>query len=126
MVNAGKCLVWDFTCHDTLCASSTHLTSQSAGKAAEKAEKDKHAKYRSFEDKFIVQPIANETLGSWGPEGLKFVGEIGARMIIATKNKKSTSELFQAISVATQRGNATSILGSLPHPKFLVELDDHP
>ena len=121
----GKCLVWDYTCHDTLCQSSTHLTSNSAGKAAEKAEKDKHAKYRSFEQKFIVQPIADETLGSWGPEGVKFVKEIGARMITATKNKRSTSELFQAISVATQRGNALSIIGSLPHPRFLFESDDH-
>ena len=119
-------MIWDYTCRDTLALSNMDLCTETAGKAAEKAEKDKHTKYRSFEEKFIVQPIANETLGSWGPEGLKFVMEIGARMIIATKNKRSTSELFQAISVATQRGNATSILGSLPNPKYLIELDDHP
>ena len=90
-----------------------------------KAEKDKLSKYRSFEQKFIVQPIANETLGSWGPGGLKFVQEIEIRLFTATKNKRSTSELFQAISIATQRGNATSIIGSLPNVRFLSELDDH-
>ena len=91
------------------------------GKAAEKAERDKHAKYRSFEAKFIVQPIAKETLSAWGPEGLKFV-EIGTRLITATKNKRSTSELFQAISIATQRGNATSIIGSLPNINIFIRI----
>ena len=121
----GKCLVWDYTCHDTLCPSSIHQTSKAAGKAAEKAEKDKRTKYRTFEQKFIVQPIANETLGPWGPEGLKFVEEIGARLIQATKDKRSTYQLFEAISVATQRGNLLSVLGSLPNTKMLSDLEDY-
>ena len=121
----GKCLFWDFTCHDTLCPSNLHLSSKEAGKAAEKAEKDKASKYRSFEEKFIVQPIANETMGSWGPLSLKFVREIGARIIQATKDKRSTYQLFEAISVATQRGNVLSVLGSLPNTKMLSDLEDH-
>ena len=121
----GKCLVWDFTCHDTLCPSNLHLSSSAAGKAAEKAERDKTTKYRSLEQKFIVQPIANESMGSWGPSGLKFVEEIGARLILATKDKRSKYQLFEAISVATQRGNALSVLGSLPNKKMLSDLDDH-
>ena len=36
----GRCLVWDFTCRDTLAPSNTMLISLQAGKAAIKAEKD--------------------------------------------------------------------------------------
>ena len=64
-------------------------------------------------------------MGSWGPSGLKFVEEIGARLILATKDKRSKYQLFEAISVATQRGNALSVLGSLPNKKMLSDLDDH-
>ena len=37
----GMQLVWDVTCPDTLAQSYLHLTSKEAGKAAEKAEKEK-------------------------------------------------------------------------------------
>ena len=119
----GKCMVFDFTCHDTLCQSSIQQTSQSAGKAAEKAEKDKVAKYRVLEPQFIVIPVAAETLGSWGPEGRKFVEDIGARITTVTGDKRETSHLFQSIGIAIQRGNIISILGSIPKSKLLPEPD---
>ena len=84
-------MVFDFTCHDTLCQSSIQNTSQSAGKAAVKAEKDKVTKYRVLEPQFIVIPVAAETLGSWGPEGKKFVADIGARITRITGEKPRTS-----------------------------------
>ena len=41
---SGKSLTWDYTCHDTLANSYLHLSSQGAGKVAEKADKDKYTK----------------------------------------------------------------------------------
>ena len=63
-----------------------------------------------------------ETLGSWAPMGLKFVQEIGSRIADAIGDKRSTSFLFQSIGIATQRGNAASIAGTVPSAKRLDEL----
>ena len=110
----GKCLAWDFTCVDTMADSHINLTTQGPGKAAEKAEKGKLAKYADLTHNFIVQPVAVETLGAWGPSSIKFLEEIGSRIATATGEKRSTSYLFQALSMAIQRGNVTSIRGSIP------------
>ena len=117
----GKCVVWDVTCRDTLCQSNVTLTSQGAGKAAEKAEDIKLSHYQELSSTYIVKPVAMETLGSWGPLGLKFVKDIGKRIEDNTGEKRSTSFLFQAISMAVQRGNAASIRGSIPNAKSLSE-----
>ena len=53
-----------------------------------------------------------ETLGSWGSLGKKFITEIGSRIADATGEKRLTYFLFQAISMAAQRGNVASILGT--------------
>ena len=53
----GKSLAWDFTCVDTLADSYIHLTTQGPGKAAEKAEKGKLAKYEDLTHNFIVIQI---------------------------------------------------------------------
>ena len=63
-----------------------------------------------------------ETRGSWGPDSLKFVSEIGQRIASHTGEKRSASYLFQAISVAVQRGNVASVRGSLPNEKTLNEI----
>ena len=41
----GKCLVWDFTCGDTLCQSYVSETALEPGKAAEARETHKLKKY---------------------------------------------------------------------------------
>ena len=67
--------------------------------------------------------VAMETLGSWAPMGLKSVQEeIESRIADAIGDKRSTSFLFQAIGIATQRGNAASIAGTVPSAKRLDEL----
>ena len=67
-------------------------------------------------------PVANETLGSWAPLGLKFMKDTGKRIAEATGEKRSTSFLFQAIGIATQRGNAASVAGTVPSVKKLDEI----
>ena len=118
----GKCLAWDFTCVDTLADSNIHLSTKGPGKAAEKAERGKLSKYADLTHNFIVQPVAVETLGAWGPSSIKFIEEVGSRIATATGEKRSTSFLFQALGMAIQRGNITSIRGSIPRSQKLNEI----
>ena len=67
-------------------------------------------------------PVAMETLGSWAPLAAKFVKDIGSRIEDATGEKRATSFLFQALGIATQRGNAASVSGTVPSMKRLDEV----
>ena len=53
---------------------------------------------------------------------LKFIRDIGSRIADATGEKRSKYFLFQAISMAVQRGNVASILGTVPDEKKLDEI----
>ena len=118
----GKSLVWDFTCCDTF--ASTHIkdTSKVPGSAAEKAEKAKLSKYEDIRRDYYMVPIAVETLGSWGQEGLRLIKSLGKKIQDLSGEKRSTFYLFQSISVAVQHGNAASILGSVKSGKKLDEI----
>ena len=102
--------------------SNIHLSSKEAGKLATKAEGDKVSHYIDLARNFIIQPVATETMGSWGTSGLQFIKAIGQRIQDNTGEKCSTSDLFQSISMAVQRGNVSSIRGSVPNAKTLNEL----
>ena len=60
----------------------------------------------------MIAPVAVETLGAWDSGSMKYVMDIGRRMSIVTGDPRETKFLFQRISVAIQRGNAASFLGS--------------
>ena len=105
----GMQLVWDVTCPDTFAPSYLQLTSKAAGKAAEKAERKKIQKYQELANKYIVMPVALETLGAWGKNSLKFIQEIGERMTMANGDKEETYKLLQNISMETQRGNIGTV-----------------
>ena len=72
--------------------------------------------------KYIVMPVAVETMGAWGHSSLKFVQEIGERMTLASGDKQATYKLLQNITMELQRGNIASILGTLPTPKPFNQL----
>ena len=118
----GKCLVWDVTCVDTLANSYLKDTSKIPGSAAEKAEFGKLAKYKEIRKDFFMVPIAVETFGAWGPEGANLVKTIGKKIQDMTGEKRSTFFLFQSLSMAVQRGNAASILGTLKSGEKLDEI----
>ena len=118
----GRCLVWDFTARDTLCPSNVEASAQGAGNCALKAEKDKLVHYQELSSTYTVMPVAAETMGAWGPSGMKFIKEIGSRIQQNSGEKRAASYLFQAISMAIQRGNIASIRGSVPNCKTLNEL----
>ena len=120
--SGGKSVCWDFTCRDTLCQSHVAGTSKEAGKAAKEAETSKLNLYQELSLNYTVIPVATETMGSWGPMGLKFVKEIGTRIQDQTGEPRSTHYLFQVISMAIQRGNVSSILGTAPSSRKLDEI----
>ena len=83
----GRCLVWDVTVVDTLACSHIKDTAKSPGAAATKAEKIKFAKYEEIKKSYHMIPIAIETFGAWGPEGLSFIKNIGQKIKQLTGNK---------------------------------------
>ena len=121
----GKCMIWDYTCHDTYADTYLNVRKWSgrrAGKVAEEAEKDKVKKYAPMSRDFYMVPICVETTGVWGPSGYKFIKELGRLTIEKTKEKRSTSFIMQNISMEIQRGNCASVLCTIASPKLLNEL----
>ena len=55
---------------------------------------------------------------------MKFIKEIGRKITEKTGNKNVTSHILQAISIAVQRGNAASIIGTLGPQRNLEEYFD--
>ena len=115
-------MVWDFTCSDTLAPSHAPATSTEAGRAAAQAEGRKLNNYNELSGSYIIQPVAVETMGSWGQMGLKLVRELGSKIADVNGEKRSTAFLFQSLGMAIQRGNAVSITGTAPNAKSLHEL----
>jgi hypothetical protein len=118
----GKALIWDFTCSDSYAASYVNHCSSNPGYAAKLAETRKKRHYEDLAERYHFVPVALETTGVWGEEGLAFVKEIGRRIHEKTGEARSTSYLLQRLSLALQRGNVASILGTIPHGKELTEV----
>jgi len=118
----GRCAVWDFTCWDTF--APTHIASSSvaAGKVAESAESLKSRKYAQLAGEYQVVPVCIETLGSWGPSATSFIEEIGRRLRVTKGENRATAFLVQSLSIAVQRGNATSVMATLGTCRGLEEL----
>ena len=78
--------------------------------------------YKDMSKNYHMFPIAIETLGAFATEGLNFIKMIGQKIQQLTGNKRSTFFIFQSISIAVQRGNAASILGTVKPGKKLDEI----
>ena len=73
-------------------------------------------------DRYIFCPFAIETLGPFGEEACVLVKDLGRRLFLATGEPRSTSFLVQRISVAVQRGNAASVLATVPQSSKFHEI----
>jgi len=60
-------------------------------------------------------PVAVETLGALGADAVERLLELGRRITESTAERRATEYLLQRPSVAIQRGNAASALGSLQY-----------
>ncbi|CAH2242815.1 jg11748 [Pararge aegeria aegeria] len=62
----------------------------------------------------LKQHDPSETLRPWGPGARALFKELSKRVIESTGDPRAGSYLGQRISLAIQRGNAASILGTVP------------
>ena len=60
-------------------------------------------------------PISIETFGASDVDSLSFIKELGRKMSVVTGDPRETQFLLQRISVAIQRGNASSCMGTWVH-----------
>ena len=118
----GRCLIWDFTCPDTLAASHLNRAVLGPGAVANDAESRKTLKYRSLAPTYTFTPVAVETLGPLGDEASSFFRNIGNRIATVTNEPRSYQFLMQRLSVAIQRGNSACVLGTVPATLGLDEL----
>jgi len=109
----GRCLAWDFTCPDTLAPSHLNSAVTGHGVVANESESKKKAKYACLTSTFHFVPVAIETLGAFGEEALNFIHKLGRRISTVTGERRATEFLWQRLSVAIQRGNASSVLGTV-------------
>ena len=84
-----------------------------AGAVAARAEDLKIRKYEHLDSAFLFFPVAVETCGAFGPKAREFLRDLGRRIRKATSEDGAYWQLIQRISVAIQRGNVTSIVGSV-------------
>jgi hypothetical protein len=86
-------------------------------------KKDKYDNYKDLvNDNYYEVPIAHETMGSWAPDSLKFMKDLGSRVSEVTGEKRAKSFLFQSLSMNLQRGNALCVMGTVAHHRKLEEI----
>ena len=76
----GRCMVWDFTCPDTLAASHLNHAVIGPGAVANHAESRKTVKYNALSPLYRFVPVAVETLGALGDEAIALLRDIGQRI----------------------------------------------
>ena len=114
-------MLWDYTRSDTLAPSYVENSAKSPGYVAKEGEERKFKHYEHLANDYEFIPISVETFGTWGESGLKFIQEVGKLIENKTQEKRSTSFLFQAISIAIQRGNALAVSGTIGENHEILE-----
>ena len=93
-------------------------TADEVGYAAKQGEKDKYDNYIDLvNENYYVVPIAHETMGSWAPDSLKFLKDLGSRISEATGEKHAKSFLFQSLSLSLSSPQKTGSKEQLRHKK---------
>lgn len=85
----GKYLAWDAIVVDTVATSHIAGTSLRFGSAASEAE-DRN--YRDIGSQYTFVPLGFETFGSWGPEVIALVADIGRELM--EENRKCLTSFF--------------------------------
>ena len=114
--------MWGVMVVDTLAQSYVASTSQLAEAAADAAEARKQRKYEALDNRFIVQPVGFETMGSWGAGAKSFLTDVGNRVKLATGNPRAMEYLRQRVSIEIQRGNAAAVIGTVENSKKWTDL----
>ena len=97
-------LLWDFTFCNTLAQSHCARAERGPGVVANFAEDQKCRKYTSL----------TRIFGGMGDNAKVFIHKIGQRVKENSGEPRSTSFLIQRLALDVQKGNATSVLGTIP------------
>jgi hypothetical protein len=114
--HGGKSVTWDVTVVCALANSYVELAAREAGAVAEHAAANKIDKYSSLPACYIFEPVAVDNLGTLNSSAIVFLSDLGRRISSITGNNNETTFLFQRISVAIQRFNATLLRESFVMP----------
>ena len=121
----GQLLVWDATCTDTLAPSYSTIAAHQVGAVAQQAEDRKMHKYKHLGLVLLFHSSGNRDKWSFGPKTTEFLKELGHRLRQVSGEANSFAYLTQRLSVAVQRGNAASVLGTIKmdseEEEFLVQ-----
>eukprot|EP00731_Ephydatia_muelleri_P014840 Em0008g560a len=109
----GQLLVWDATCPDTYAPSYSTIAAQQAGAVGQQTEDKKAQKYKHLSSHHFFTPVAIETSGVYGPRTANFLKELGHRLRQVSGEASSFHYLAQRLSVAIQRGNSASVMGTM-------------
>ena len=90
----------------TTADSYLETCSHEAGTAAEFAASNKVVKYAGLSSQGVFVPIAVESHGPINEDALQFLSELGRRLVETTGDVRTSSVLFQRISVVVQRFNS--------------------
>ena len=106
----GRILIWDATCIDTFAPSYVEEATREAGSVAAIAESRKKKKYEELSTIHEFTPVAIETTGVMGPETMEFIRNLTTR--IRSITGEDMAHCHQ-LAVATQKGNAMSIMSTM-------------
>ena len=110
---SGCMLVWDVSCTDTFALSHLAQGVTEAQAVAGQDKMRKRSKYEIIARTHHFVPMVVETSGAFGTEALDLFAEIARRVHAVTQEVRAQAFLLQQVSVALQRGNAASVLGSM-------------
>ena len=89
------------------------IAAHQVGAVAQQAEDRKMQKYKHLDSCYFFTPVAIETSGVFGPKTTELLKELGHRLRQVSGEANSFAYLTQRLSVAIQRGNAASVLGTI-------------
>eukprot|EP00731_Ephydatia_muelleri_P039204 Em1211g1a len=102
-----ECNVYGYSC-----TSYSTIAAHQVGAVAQQAEDRKMHKYKHL-PMLLFHSSGNRDKWSFGPKTTEFLKELGHRLRQVSGEANSFAYLTQRLSVAVQRGNAASVLGTI-------------
>lgn len=119
----GQTLIWDAACTETFQPSLVESPARVAGKAARNMVRKKEHNYAPLLDQnYHFVPFVVETMGPWCEVAKVFFNELAKRIALKTHEPRTKSFLQQRISMAIQKGNAASVMGTLIETAKMEEI----
>lgn len=82
----------------------------------------KHTYAPLLNQNYHFVPFAVETMGPWCKEAKTFFNELAKQITMKTHEPRAKSFLQQRISIAIQKGNAASVMGTFRESEKMEEI----